>query len=188
MIIVRAELADLHRLLRFRTDTARWLSALGSDQWALPFPAESIIRSIEAGEVYLIREAHGTDAAATITLDTEADPLLWTETERAQPAFYVHKLTVDRQYAGRGLGTRLLDWAGDRAAQRGATWLRLDAWTTNARLQAYYRANGFNHVRTVMGEETGGSGWVAQRPASRAAHGFTEEATPPRSPGLSTRD
>lgn len=188
MILLHAKLADLHRLLRFRKDAAGWLAPLGTDQWALPFPTEHIAQSIKAGEVYVVRESPTADATATITLDTAADPLLWTPEERAEPALYVHKLTVDRRYAGQGLGTRLLDWAGDQAARRGAQWLRLDAWSTNTRLQRYYEDHGFRHLRTVPDPEVGGSGWVAQRPAAPAAHGFTDQTERPRSTGLLARD
>lgn len=175
MILVRAELADVPRLLKFRTDTALWLNSLGTDQWAKPFPAEHIMASIRAGEVYLLKEHQAADAAATITLDRDADERLWTPEERTESALYVHKLTVDRKYAGVGLGTRLLDWAGDQAAEQGATWLRLDAWTTNTQLQAYYLGQRFRHVRT-SNDPTVVSGWAAQRPARLAEHGFDEQA------------
>lgn len=188
MILMQAELADLHRLLRFRTDAAAWLAPLGTDQWALPFPAENIIRSIQAGEVYIARETPQSEAAATITLDREADPLLWTEQEREEPALYVHKLTVDRRWAGQHLGSRLLDWAGSQAAAAGADWLRLDAWTTNRRLHRYYEDHGFRHVRTVRDSAVGGSGWVAQRPAAPAHHGFIDQTGRHHSTGLFTRN
>ncbi|MFD9453430.1 GNAT family N-acetyltransferase [Streptomyces sp. NPDC059985] len=171
MILVRAEEADLSRLLKFRTDASAWLSALGTDQWSKPFPASHILGSIRRGEVYLAKEHPEKDAAATITLDRDADPSLWTPTEVAQGALYVHKLAVDRAYAGTGLGTRLLDWAGDRAAQEGVRWLRLDAWTTNTRLQQYYRDHGFTHVRTNLDAQVV-SGWAGQRPSRHASHGF----------------
>lgn len=171
MIIVNAEEADLPRLLKFRTDTSVWLGALGIDQWAKPFPPEHILASIRAGEVFLIKETVTSDAAATVTLDQDADERLWTTEERDQPARYVHKLTVDRRYAGSGLGTRILNWAGDRAARAGAEWLRLDAWTTNPQLHAYYENCGFNHVRTST-DPAVVSGWAAQRPARQAAHGL----------------
>ncbi|MFI6689175.1 GNAT family N-acetyltransferase [Streptomyces sp. NPDC050485] len=156
-------------------DAAAWLQPRGIDQWSLPFPAEHMAQSIARGEVYLIKETQAGDAAATVTLDREADDLLWTADERREEAMYVHKLTVDRAYAGVGLGSRILDWAGDRAAQEGAKWLRLDAWTDNPRLQAFYLELGFQHVRTVDAPATGGSGWVAQRPALRNHdHGFQQ--------------
>ncbi|MEV7940860.1 GNAT family N-acetyltransferase [Kitasatospora sp. NPDC088264] len=172
MIITRAGIEDLPRLMRFRTDTAAWLATLGSDQWSTSFPGDHIARSIEAGEVFVVRETPTADLAATITLDTAADPLLWTPEERKVGSLYVHKLTIDRQHAGVNLGARLLNWAGDQAFHRGAKWLRLDAWTSNVRLHQYYVEQGFTHIRTVLDPEVGGSGWVAQRPAALADHGF----------------
>ncbi|MFF2080594.1 GNAT family N-acetyltransferase [Kitasatospora sp. NPDC058162] len=177
MIITRAEIRDLARLTQFRVDAATWLAALGSDQWSTPFPSDHIAQSIQSGEVFVVREsADADDLAATITLDDAADPLLWTPQERQDKALYVHKLTVDRRFTGLNLGTRLLDWAGDRAARHGAHWLRLDAWTSNTRLQQYYAERGFQHVRTVHDPEVGGSGWVAQRPAAPAEHGLDDQA------------
>jgi hypothetical protein len=61
-----------------------------------------------------------------------------TPEEAAEPALYAHKVTVDRAYGGQGLGAELLDWAGNRAADEGPDWLRVDVWTTNERLQHYY--------------------------------------------------
>ncbi|GAA3312118.1 hypothetical protein GCM10020295_83100 [Streptomyces cinereospinus] len=119
MIIVPAEEADLPRLIKFRTDASMWLRTLGTDQWAKPFPADRLLGSIRRGEVFMIREQPYADAAATITLDREADTRLWTPEEIAEPALYVHKLAVDRAYAGTGLGSALLDWAGEQAVQQG---------------------------------------------------------------------
>jgi GNAT superfamily N-acetyltransferase len=179
VIIAPAEEADLPRLLKFRTDASAWLAARGTDQWAKPFPAEHILSSIRRGEVFMIRETPLSDAAATITLDRDADPRLWTPEEIAEPALYVHKLAVDRAYAGTGLGSALLDWAGDQAVQQGAKWLRLDAWSTNARLQTYYLDHGFTHVRTSDDPEVV-SGWAAQRPSSLRTHfGATHRLTSP---------
>jgi GNAT superfamily N-acetyltransferase len=175
VIIVRAELADLSRLLRFRTDAAAWIAELGSDQWSTPFPAEHMANSIKAGTVFLIKESKAHDAAATVTLDGQIDPALWdlwTPEEKAEPALYVHKLTVDRRYAGQDLGGRILDWAGDLAARRGARWLRLDAWTTSTRLHQYYLEHGFQHLRTTADPDEV-SGWIAQRPAAYATVNLT---------------
>ena len=80
--------------------------------------------------------------AATITINRWAKPELWTEQERAEPALYAHKVTVDRAHAGQGLGAELLDWAGTKAADEGADWLRVDVWTTNEHLQHYYLRQG----------------------------------------------
>lgn len=181
MILINAEQADLPRLIQFRRDAAAWLSSEGIDQWSNPFPSAHIARSIEQGEVFIIRD--GAAVAATVTLDRDADPRIWTSEEAAEPALYVHKLSVDRAYAGRDLGGAILNWASSQAAAAGARWLRLDAWTTNPRLQRYYIDHGFEHLRTVTGGDVV-SGWVAQKAALPLPHDLVDQSigVPPLTP------
>ncbi|MFB7238309.1 MULTISPECIES: GNAT family N-acetyltransferase [unclassified Streptomyces] len=178
MIIERATADDLDALLAFRQEAASWLTALGSDQWQRPYPADRLLSTIEAGVVFMVRD--GSTTAATITLTPDAEAGLWSEEELQEESRFVNKLTVARTHAGQDLGGRLLDWAGDQAYRSGAKWLRLDAWTTNKPLQNYYLRHGFEHVRTVTGggAVNGGprvSGWLAQRP-TRACdrHGLAD--------------
>ncbi|MFG2324193.1 GNAT family N-acetyltransferase [Streptomyces sp. NPDC048568] len=182
MRICSAQPHDLAKLLDFRQEAAAWLSRLGTDQWQRPYPADKLLATIEAGEVFMVRD--GDITAATITLTPVAEEGLWTADELLEPSLFINKLTVARTHAGQNLGGRLLDWAGDRAHRAGAEWLRLDAWTTNTDLQAYYLRHGFRHVRTVhQGLAVNGgprvSGWLAQRATTPGAHGFTDETAAP---------
>ncbi|MFE9338603.1 GNAT family N-acetyltransferase [Streptomyces sp. NPDC007063] len=182
MKITSATSEDLSRLLNFREEAAEWISALGSDQWSRPYPADRLLATIGSGTVFMLRE--GDRTVGTITLTPEAEEGLWSARELDEPSMFVNKLTVSRKYAGQNLGGRLLDWAGDRAYRAGAKWLRLDAWTTNERLQQYYLDQGFDHVRTVReGTAVNGgprvSGWLAQRRTGHAEHGFLDETPRP---------
>ncbi|MER6184687.1 GNAT family N-acetyltransferase [Streptomyces sp. NPDC001652] len=182
MIITLAEPHDVAKLLAFREEAAAWLRVLGSDQWSRPYPADKLLATIEAGTVFMLRDGHTT--AGTITLTPDAEDGLWTDAELTEPSMFINKLTVAREYAGQNLGGRLLDWAGDRAQRAGARWIRLDAWTTNDALQRYYLEQNFTHIRTVReGAAVNGgprvSGWLAQRPARLADHGFTDRTPPP---------
>ncbi|GHC29525.1 MULTISPECIES: GNAT family N-acetyltransferase [Streptomyces rochei group] len=182
MIVTSATPDDLAVLLAFREEAASWIAELGSDQWSRPYPADRLMATIEAGTVFMVRAGERT--AATITLTPEAEEGLWSEEELSEPSMFVNKLTVSRQYAGQNLGGRLLDWAGDRAFRSSVKWLRLDAWTTNDALQRYYLRHGFQHVRTVReGSAVNGgprvSGWLAQREARPADHGFVDQTPPP---------
>jgi ribosomal protein S18 acetylase RimI-like enzyme len=57
---------------------------------------------------------------------------------------YVCRLVVNRGHTGQALGAGLLDWAGFRALRcYGARWVRVDVWTTNVALHAYYQRQGF---------------------------------------------
>ena len=182
MILAPATSDDLPLLLAFREEAASWLSALGTDQWSRPYPADRLLATIEAGTVFMVRD--GEAAAATITLTPEAEKGLWSEEELGEPSMFINKFTVSREYAGQNLGGRLLDWAGDRAFRSSAKWLRLDAWTTNEALQRYYLRQGFEHVRTLReGSAVNGgprvSGWLAQREAQPAQHGFVDRTPAP---------
>ncbi|MFE7443990.1 GNAT family N-acetyltransferase [Streptomyces chartreusis] len=173
---------DLPKLLAFRREAAGWLSKLGSDQWSRAYPADRLMATIESGTVFMVRDGEAT--VATITLTPDPEEGLWTEQELSEPSLFINKLTVARTHAGRNVGGRLLDWAGDRAFNASVKWLRLDAWTTNTALQRYYLSQGFEHVRTVReGAAVNGgprvSGWLAQRAARPNDHGFVDEAPAP---------
>jgi hypothetical protein len=81
--------------------------------------------------------------AATVTVSPNHHAI-WPEEYRDDPAVYVRRLVVGRQYSGLDLGAQLLDWAGLRAARDyGAAWVRVDVWTTNTALHDYYLDRGF---------------------------------------------
>ncbi|MFE4550216.1 GNAT family N-acetyltransferase [Streptomyces sp. NPDC056785] len=186
MRIIPAQPSDVPKLLAFRAEAAAWLSGLGTDQWQFPYPAAKLLETVDDGTVFMVLD--GPVTAATITVAPGADAGLWTERELSEPSVFVSKLSVARTHGGRNIGGRLLDWAGDRARRAGAEWLRLDAWTTNTDLQAYYLRQGFRHVRTVLdGRAINGgprvSGWLAQRSADRTEHGFADETPEPERAG-----
>jgi GNAT superfamily N-acetyltransferase len=146
IVLHRATVADMPAVIRLIDDAAEWLRRKGTDQWSKPWPNRAgrdsrVLESLAQGKTWI-----GWDngiPAATITADRDED-LYWPDHFRREPAIYVHRLVVARPYKGVGLGGALLDWAG-RTARRDhdAQWIRVSAWTTNARLHAYYRRQGF---------------------------------------------
>jgi ribosomal protein S18 acetylase RimI-like enzyme len=97
-----------------------------------------------------------------VTIDTFADPEFWTKDDNPDDAVYVHRMIVQRAFGGRGLGKVMLLFAETIASRAGRHWVRLDAWSTNSSLHAYYRSLGFEHVRTLRFQHRG-SGALFQR-------------------------
>lgn len=126
--------------------TAQWLSSKGTDQWVNPWPDEQgrnarVLDDLLKDKTWLAMD--GTKVAATITIDP-VDNGVWPPQKREQPALYVRRVIVDRDYGGREVGARLFDWAADvAAAEHDAQWIRVDVWTTNFDLHDYYRAQEF---------------------------------------------
>ncbi|MEV0089647.1 GNAT family N-acetyltransferase [Saccharopolyspora sp. NPDC050642] len=118
-------------------EAAGWLAERGIGQWPARFEAEWVEGAISRGETWLISVADKT--AGTVTLDWSDPP--WADI--GGTAGYVHRMAVRRWAAG--LGSVVLDWAGENAREQGVAGLRLDCVSSNGRLRSYYEKRGFTH-------------------------------------------
>ncbi|WP_349262313.1 GNAT family N-acetyltransferase [Actinocrinis sp.] len=146
MLCVRLAVSrDAEQVEALLTEASAWLAGRGIS-WLRDGPGP-VPERIARGEVWAVRIQEDGPLIATVSIDEMPDPELW----GPQPpdALYVHRLTVTRTHAGHGIGALLLDFAADYTVRAGRTWVRLDTNKSNTRLQAYYAANGFRHVRTV---------------------------------------
>jgi GNAT superfamily N-acetyltransferase len=145
--------ADLDEVRGLVREAAKWLrTSKDTDQWANPWPdqagqKERILSDLLKRKTWLVWD--GAIAAATITIDTD-EPVdlderpVWPAHKRREPALYIRRVVVSRRYAGLGLGSALLDWAADVARRDyEATLIRIDVWTTNLNLHAYYEGQRF---------------------------------------------
>ncbi|MBB4689050.1 GNAT family N-acetyltransferase [Amycolatopsis jiangsuensis] len=153
---------DVDALLSILNTAIPWLTERGLDQWyGVPWRAEELTPGIAAGIVHLVSD--GATPVATMTLNPDADPAFWQPADEPRCALYLTHFGVDRSRGGQGIGTWMIDQAAHRAAGDGKQWLRLDAWKSNTALHAYYRRQGFRHLRTV--DVPGrGTGALFQRP------------------------
>lgn len=155
-------------------EAAEWLRTKNTDQWAQPWPSEEdrnhrIQADLEAGKTWIAWDESALPAA-TITADSEHSPI-WPAKCLRDRAVYACRLVVGRSHAGQGLGAELLDWAGRRARQRfGARWIRVDVWTTNKALHAYYERQGF--------KSCGFSAAIGHYPASALFQKATDQINP----------
>ncbi len=144
---------DFEKVRRLVREAADWLrESKRTDQWAKPWPdwsghRERILSDLLKGRTWMVWD--GPAPAATLTVDTE-EPLslneqpIWPAHKRRERALYVRRVVVSRSHAGIGLGAGLLDWAADVARKdHEAAFIRIDVWTTNLELHAYYEGQGF---------------------------------------------
>jgi ribosomal protein S18 acetylase RimI-like enzyme len=174
MMMRRATAQDVDTILAWRRQLAQWLRTRGSDQWSDPMPRQAVAVTVAAGQTWMACD--GAEPMGTITTyawpdsghiwvsdaGASAKPLPWRPEDGLNDALYLSKTMVPPQYAGRGLGAEMADWASGRAYAAGATWVRLDAWTTNHALHRYYQRQGFTLVRLATDRL---SGACFQRPA-----------------------
>jgi GNAT superfamily N-acetyltransferase len=136
-------------VIRLIDEASEWLRTKDTDQWAEPWPNRKardgrVRRDLADGKTWFVRD--GKTLAATVTIAEQPNPHVWSECEGGlyEPAAYVHRLVTARDYAGRGLGAELVDWAGMRGHRLyGAIWIRIDVWTNNTALHQYYKMARF---------------------------------------------
>ena len=79
-----------------------------------------------------------------------------------EPELYVNLLVTDRRWAGRGIGSGLLDEARRIAVERRATLLRVDCYAGGDRaLVRYYERAGFTAAEPFTIDQPGGR-WPGQ--------------------------
>ncbi len=138
---------DLANVVTLLNEAAERLHSRGVEQWGPGWMTnERMAPAVSRGEVFLVKERDG-DPVATVTLHETPDVDFWSPEEQKENALYLGKLA--RSDDEPGVGTWLLRWCVDHAAQLGYRRVRLDAWATNQRLHEYYQLNGWTHLRTV---------------------------------------
>ena len=140
--IVLARSDDLGRYLDLLEEVAEWLETRGIRQWPpgnFRRSADYYAASIKRHEVQLAFV--GDELVGTLRLLLR-EPIVWPEVVE-EDSIYVYNLAVRRTWAGQGLGGRLLEWAGSRAASLGKKCVRPDCITDNEFLRDYYTQAGF---------------------------------------------
>jgi GNAT superfamily N-acetyltransferase len=154
--VAAAEPADVEKLLALRDDAARWLLSRGINQWHPgELPQALIDDQVALGCVFVVR--HAGELVATVTLTFE-DAMVWgtagettggngdRDGDGDEDCGYVHRLIVDRRWAGHRVGSALLAWAENRTAESGRLKARLDCVRSNRHLRRYYETAGYRLV------------------------------------------
>jgi GNAT superfamily N-acetyltransferase len=130
-------------------EAAQWLADTGKPLWK---PEEltknDLLMGITEDDIYIGRE-HDIPAAAMIL--RWHDPHFWPQIGPNQSGF-IHKLSVRRAFAGRGLAAEMITFAEAECKRRNIGWLRLDCAADRPRLLQLYKGLGFIQTdRRMMG-------------------------------------
>jgi ribosomal protein S18 acetylase RimI-like enzyme len=125
------------------------LAASGVPQWDEVYPTRAVVAAdAAAGTLHLLVE--GGRVLGAVTVDARQDPeyaaVAWAYDE---PALVVHRLCVDPEAQGRGLGARLMAHVEALGAARGYRSVRLDAYSANPASVALYRRRGYREAGQV---------------------------------------
>lgn len=138
----KATLDEVEALAEILTQAMNYKLSLGDKAWGTePYTVQELQDRISKGHTYtawLDKEVVGT------LIFLWEDEMMWGE----QPpvAAYVHQLAIKDGYHGQGIGEQLLEWAGQKALEKGRKLLRIDFPPHNEGLKRYYEKLGFKFV------------------------------------------
>ncbi|GEL78354.1 GNAT family N-acetyltransferase [Tenuibacillus multivorans] len=149
---------DLDSVLQLLRQAAIWLQSKGTDQWSyyisdLEGEKPEVLESIKNNSTYILEKEE--EVIASITLEEhpiEWDRLVWEEKANEPGMVYLHRIVVNREYAGKDIGIQLIDWAKDFVQEKGKKCIRFDCLASNQGLNDYYqRKYERNAIVTVYG-------------------------------------
>jgi GNAT superfamily N-acetyltransferase len=147
--VKQATLADIVTVSSILKEAADWLRVTGRSMWRDDeLDPDRIHGDVEAGLFYLAHD--DGEPAGTIKFQLE-DARFWPDLP-GNDAAYVHRIAVKRQFAGKGVSAKMLEWAVSHAAGLGRFYLRLDCEADREALRAIYERFGFClHSYRVVG-------------------------------------
>lgn len=121
-------------------EAAQWLVDEGKPLWAVSeFSDVRVQQDVNAG-LYVVVAMES--AVAGVVRFQREDRDFWPDAEPGTSAF-LHKLAVQRAWAGQGVSAALLEFAREHARSLGLRYLRLDCVADRQPLRALYEGFGF---------------------------------------------
>ena len=82
---------------------------------------------------------------ACIWATTFSDPMIW-EDKDIDPSIYIHRITTNPNFRGKGLVKQIASWSKNYATQKGKKFVRMDTVGENHKLIEHYTSCGFDFL------------------------------------------
>lgn len=130
---------------------ARWLESIRQPMWNIDNLHPANFEKMYPGYMPYLIYRKNTVVGGFILL--KQDRFLWSEEENKQSAFYIHKLVVKPEFAGRGYAHKSISRIKEMALREGVSYLRLDCYEDRAYLMKLYEECGFYKKRKTIMED-----------------------------------
>lgn len=141
MIIENSILSDIDFILGLFKQAIEYQKAKGYNLW-IEFDRTLIETKIRENRHFKIID---NNAIVCIFSVLYTDPVIWGDKDNGD-AVYLHRITTNPAYKGKGLIQVVKSWAIEYARQKNKKFLRMDTWGNNETLRNYYINQGFNYI------------------------------------------
>jgi len=148
-IITKADSNDLPIIFNLFEEAIKFMKRKNYIGWK-SYDKEFIKSDIEQGLLFKITRSN---EIACIFSVCYSDALIWREKEKDN-AIYLHRIVLNRNFAGEQLFNKVLEWAIQFAKNRKLDYVRMDTWADNEKIIAYYKSYGFSFIENYTTPNT----------------------------------
>ena len=149
-MIRRAKIPEIPDILNITKACAVFMIDKGIYQWNEEYPSpEAFEKDIERKELFVLEKVAkviGTVVISTL-MDDEYVPVKWLTPNSDN--VYIHRLSVDPKFQGKGYAKQLMDFAENFARENGFISIRLDTFSQNKRNQKFYETRGYKQLEDI---------------------------------------
>lgn len=145
MEIVNATKEDLDTLMNMYDEAIAHQKSVSNLVWK-GFDKAIVLKEIEQNRQWKIMV---DGAVACVFMTAYNDRAIWDEKDD-DSAIYIHRISTNPDFRGRGFVKLITDWAIDLARSSQIDFVRLDTWQENTRLHQIYIKAGYTYVREKL--------------------------------------
>lgn len=149
-MIRHAKISEIPDILVITKACAHYMMNKGIYQWNEDYPsAEAFEKDVERNELFVLvldEEIIGTVVVST-QMDDEYRPVQWLTPNSNN--VYIHRLSVDPKFQGKGYAQKLMGFAENLARKAGFISVRLDTFSQNKRNQMFYETRGYQRLEDI---------------------------------------
>lgn len=152
----RTEIKDIDRALEIIEDAKFYFKENGIDQWQNGYPnREAIISDMEKGDSYVIEEDSQIIGTSAISFGNESNYDVIYDGKWITDGKYgvVHRVAVDSNIKGKGLGSKVFKYAEELALKLGINSIRVDTHRENIPMQRLIEKNDFIYCGIILVED-----------------------------------
>ena len=144
MIIRKAEISDLDRIMIMYKSCVNGMIENGIDQWDETYPNIEIITEDLLAQTYFVAEEN-EKIIGGINIDQNQDETYLTIDWRDKSSSFlvVHRLGVKEECWGEQIGKRLMIFAADLVVKKRLKSIRLDTYSGNPKAMKFYKKLGY---------------------------------------------
>lgn len=147
LVIEQGQLSDLEEVFQIYVDARAKLERNGIYQWTDKYPTLAIIENdLRNGAIYTLKKGTEIIGAINISEEQEKEYASVSWVFEGSKALAIHRLVISPEHQRKGHANKLMDFAEVMAKDKGYTSIRLDAYSQNREVIAFYHKRQY-HIR-----------------------------------------